>query len=364
MLVRLRTLTIALLGVAVLTAGCGTAKPPAASSPKLASYVDPGSALTGHPAPGFNLVDQNGQPVSLSQFRGKVVVLAFVDSACTTICPLTTESMQIALKLLGPASARVQLLGVNANPQHLSVAEVAAYTQAHGLQRNWLFLTGTLAQVQSVWRNYGIYVQIVQGALDHTPALYVIDPAGKERTLFLTSMHYAGVGQEAYVLAKAVARLLPGHVTVRPLGAPRKLSTRDTLHLPTASGGTLTLSPKQPYLTVFFASWATDVGAQLAALSAYGQGQSGVPPLVAIDVANTEPSPAALQTLLQSEVGKISFPVAIDQNGTVADAFGAQDIPWFTLTGTGGKILWHHDGWLTPVQLRSDVAAQLAAHNE
>ncbi len=54
--------------------------------------------------------------MALSQFRGKVVILAFVDSQCTTVCPLTTVSMLEAKQLLGAAGRDVQLLGVDANP--------------------------------------------------------------------------------------------------------------------------------------------------------------------------------------------------------------------------------------------------------
>src|SRR5438270_9054642 len=69
-------------------------------------YLDPGTALH-RPAPGFALTDQFGRRVSLTDFRGKVVLLAFTDSRCTTICPLTTTSMVEAKRLLGAAASRV-----------------------------------------------------------------------------------------------------------------------------------------------------------------------------------------------------------------------------------------------------------------
>src|SRR6476661_9141936 len=79
--------------------------------------VDPGTLIPGRPAPGFTLTDQFGQHVSLSQFRGKAVVLTFVDSECTTVCPLGTASLTGAVSLLGPAAARrIQILGIDANP--------------------------------------------------------------------------------------------------------------------------------------------------------------------------------------------------------------------------------------------------------
>ena len=78
------------------SAGPGTA---AMDNPNL----DLGSSLGNKPAPDFRLRNQFGQPMSLSQFRGKVVMLAFEDSECTTVCPLTTQSMLEAKQLLGPA---------------------------------------------------------------------------------------------------------------------------------------------------------------------------------------------------------------------------------------------------------------------
>src|ERR1700678_1558554 len=49
--------------------------------------LDLGSSLDGMKAPDITLVNQFGQPMSLSQFRGRVVILAFADSECTTVCP-------------------------------------------------------------------------------------------------------------------------------------------------------------------------------------------------------------------------------------------------------------------------------------
>ena len=61
--------------------------------------LDPGTPLSGS-APDFTLTDQFGRPVSLHSFRGKVVILAFNDSECTTVCPLTTAAMLDAKAML------------------------------------------------------------------------------------------------------------------------------------------------------------------------------------------------------------------------------------------------------------------------
>src|SRR5271169_3236971 len=117
------------LVLAVAAAGCGSASggsgqhamagsaQQAAANPNL----DPGSPLGGIAAPDFSLTNQFGQRISLSAFRGKVVILAFTDSQCTTVCPLTTQSMLAAKDLLGTAGDQVQLLGIDANPRATAI---------------------------------------------------------------------------------------------------------------------------------------------------------------------------------------------------------------------------------------------------
>ena len=142
----------ALLSVLTALAGCGASASstsslggmqasPASRAAEMNPNLDLGSSLDSLPAPDIKLVNQFGQPMSLSQFRGKVVMLGFEDSECTTVCPLTTQSMLQAKQLLGAAGNQVQLLGVDANPDATSVADVLAYSRAHGMVNQWDFLT-------------------------------------------------------------------------------------------------------------------------------------------------------------------------------------------------------------------------------
>ena len=185
----------------------GTASAAGMANPNL----DLGTSLGSQPAPDIKLVNQFGQPMSLSQFRGKVVLLGFEDSECTTVCPLTTQSMVLAKELLGKAGNVVQLLGVDANPDAISVSDVLAYSRVHGMVNQWDFLTGSAAQLKAVWSAYHIAVQIESGQIDHTPALFVIDQQGRLQKLYLTQMAYSSITQSAQVLATEISGLLPGH---------------------------------------------------------------------------------------------------------------------------------------------------------
>jgi cytochrome oxidase Cu insertion factor (SCO1/SenC/PrrC family) len=364
---------------ALAVAGCSSsgsqpAQPPATSSANAAAMqnpnLDPGTSLGNKPAPDIKLVNQFGQPMTLSQFRGRVVILSFEDSECTTVCPLTTQAMVLAKELLGKGGNSVQLLGVDANPDAIKVSDVMAYSRVHGMINQWDFLTGSLAQLKSIWKAYNIAVQIESGQIDHTPALYVIDQQGRLQKVYLTQMAYSSVTQSAQVLATEVSGLLPGHPklsSVESLAAVPAQTPTAAVSLPAAGGtgagsGTVALGPGKPRLLLFFATWlseTSDLNSELTGLSAYAKAAAGkhLPALTAVDETVTEPSAAAVASYLH-QLGPLSYPVALDETGRVADGYGVQDQPWLVLVNAAGKITWQHDGWASLSTLEKAAAAQ------
>ena len=349
--------TIAATGCSARSAGDNAASQQAAAAANPA--LDPGSSLGGSPAPNFALTDQFGRTVSLSSFRGKVVILAFTDSQCTTVCPLTTQSMLAAKDLLGKAGGQVQLLGVDANPQATSVSDVLSYSQAHGMVNHWDFLTGSLPQLRAVWTDYHIAVQIMAGQIDHTPAVFIIDTRGREQQLYLTQMSYTSITQAGEVMAGEVSRLLPGHP---PLARAQSLAhvagfgPARAATVPALPSGSVTLGPGKARLTVFFATWlaqTSDLTSELTSLNQYVQAAraDNLPGLVAVDEEASEPSLSAVTSYLAGLHGSLSYPVALDETGRLADGYGVQDQPWLVLTSASGTVLWKHDGWLPPAQL-------------
>jgi cytochrome c biogenesis protein CcmG/thiol:disulfide interchange protein DsbE len=359
-------------GIVAGTETLGSSGASGASDAALATNpnLDPGTALS-RPAPRFRLTDQTGRQVSLGQYRGKVVLLAFTDSECTTVCPLTTAAMLHAKAMLGRAGAGLQLLGVDANPRSDSLEDVASYTELHGLSGQWRFATGTLPELRRVWKAYGIQADIQRGEIAHTPALFMISPQGRESRVYMTQQSYSAVGQFAQILARQAARLLPGHPPVdsslsyRPIAA---ISPARTVNLPVAGGGLVRLGPGQPHLSLFFATWdqeITSLGGQLTALGSYESAarKSGLPGLTAIDEGSVEPSGEALPRFLARLGGRLPYQVAVDSTGRVADGYEVQGEPWFVLTSSSGRILWYWQvstsGWPSPVSLAAHVRAAL-----
>ncbi len=147
-----------------------------------------GFPMSGTLAPDFSLTDQFGRPVTLSSLRGHEVVLSFIDSRCTSICPLTANIMYHARAALGAAATnQIVLVAVNANPDATSIAAVQAWSINHGMLHQWLFLTGTARQLEAVYHLYGVYDQVdASGGIVHDPEMLVIDAQGHERLYFET----------------------------------------------------------------------------------------------------------------------------------------------------------------------------------
>lgn len=349
------------VGVVLVVAGC------------LTIFIMTRTSSSGPAAPGFVLTDQQGKPTSLAQFRGKVVLLTFIDPECTQLCPLTTQSMVRAVRMLGPAAAsQVQLLGVNINVKKDKVADVAEYTREHELGSHWRFLTGSPAQLERVWHSYHVYVHAsADGDLIHQAIVYIIDQDGRERSVHMTMMSYESVGDEARDLAKEIARLLPGDHAVPPLrqaSAQHKGFFSPGTVVSVASMGSkrqpVVLGDAHPHLMLFFASWLghdSNLSKHLAALDSYGAmaRQRGWASPVAVDVLTVEPSPAQARRRLAPLAAALHTPIIEDKSGRLADGYNVGDLPWFVLTSASGKVIWKHDGWLPAAVLKRDVGSVL-----
>jgi len=344
------------------------------TQPMVNPQLDPGVALSST-APEFTLTDQFGKRVSLRSLRGKVVVVSFNDPECTTICPLTTTALLHAKELLG-AAANVELLGIGANPEATEVKWVRAYSRAHRMMHKWRFLTGSLPELRKVWRAYGIEAAVIAGSIDHTPATYVIDQRGRESRLYETAMAYSSVNQLGYEMAQSIAALLPGHPQLhgtQSLSPISLLGPRKAVTLPRSGGGAVRLGPGSgAHLLLFFDTWETetsDLSANLQALNRYRSvaARQHLPPLVAIDEAGVEASPQALPQFLRGLPHPLTYPVAVDATGRVADGYRVQDSPWLELVSGSGRILYYADlaatGWPSLQALVHKVHEGLAHGN-
>jgi protein SCO1 len=133
-------------------------------------------------APDFTLTDQHGRRVSLGRYRGRVVILTFLSSACLPTCPLVAQQIRGALDELGHP---VPTLVVSADPTADTPAAVRRFLGEASLTGRVHYLTGTRAQLQPIWRAYNVVpAQLADPDSPHPASVLLIDRSGQERDLF------------------------------------------------------------------------------------------------------------------------------------------------------------------------------------
>lgn len=144
------------------------------------------------PAPGFQLVDQSGRRVSLAAYRGRPVVVTFIDPLCRNFCPLEAKQLNEMVRSL-PAGSRPAILAVSVNVYGDGRANLLQDVSKWNLVPQWRWAIGNGAQLAQVWRRYQIGVLVstkkIAGVtvheITHTEGAYVVDRRGDERALFL-----------------------------------------------------------------------------------------------------------------------------------------------------------------------------------
>lgn len=160
------------------------------------------------PARSFQLLNQYGEPVSLEQLRGKVVVLTFLYTHCPDACPPYFFKIQQAVNDSDSQQEAVALV-VTVDPERDTVAGLREFSAT--LPGNWLFLTGTKGQLKTVWSNYGISVKKVgveQAEMGHAPdyrvahtlKVVLIDKQGNAATELAGNWPAASLAQKLTLL--------------------------------------------------------------------------------------------------------------------------------------------------------------------
>ncbi len=148
------------------------------------SVIDPPQA-----APALVLPGSNGQMFDVAQNRGKVVLIFFGYTSCTDICPATMAELHQVTSQLGKQVAEVRVVFVTVDPQRDTMEQMRQYLAT--FDPAFIGLTGSMDQLNQVWKAYGVYRQIQPNTadpkaytVDHTSYIYVIDPKGRLRLTY------------------------------------------------------------------------------------------------------------------------------------------------------------------------------------
>jgi protein SCO1 len=138
-----------------------------------------GKIAIGDIMPDFALTSQDGRPVRLSGFQGRLVAIDFIYTRCPLpdVCPrLSANFARLEKRFAG----RMVLLSITLDPRHDTPEVLAEYARRWSADpRDWLFLTGSEEDTRQVAGRFGVVYWAEEGAITHTSLTAIIDRQGR-----------------------------------------------------------------------------------------------------------------------------------------------------------------------------------------
>ena len=171
----------------VLVGALALALLPMAHGAEQAAALDPDAALArsqaaiGRKLSDYAFTDRQGRQVRLADYRGKPLLVSFVYTGCTSVCPPTTKLLAQAIRkaqgVVGSDSFRVLTIGFNL--PHDSPASMRDFARRFGIDApNWKFLTPYEPQLRQLVSDFGFSYAPTSWGFDHITQVTVVDQNG------------------------------------------------------------------------------------------------------------------------------------------------------------------------------------------
>ncbi len=136
-----------------------------------------GRAVGEHP-----LLDRREQPVRLTDYRGKPLLVSFIYTGCFKVCPTTTQSLSVAVEQLAElfGADRFNVVSVGFNQPFDSPTAMRAFAAQMGIKAsNWDFLSPTPGAVEALLSDFGFRYVATPAGIDHVLTVSVLDAQGR-----------------------------------------------------------------------------------------------------------------------------------------------------------------------------------------
>ena len=161
-------------------------------------------ALPAKQAPAIHLRNYLGQPVTLSQYRGKAVLVTFLYANCPDICPLIASNLRVALNMLGKRASQVQVIAVSVDPRGDTQANVGRFVREHEMVGRMQYLIGSAAELAPTWAAWhvGSTREVGQPELvAHSALVYGITASGVLKTIYPSTFEPSEIAHDVPRLA-------------------------------------------------------------------------------------------------------------------------------------------------------------------
>lgn len=145
------------------------------------------AATPAKPAPELKLDNSLGEPVDLSQLKGKAVLVTFIYTHCPDVCPLIVSHLKTAQAELGAKAEDLQIVAVSTDPRGDTPQTVAKFLSEHGMTGKMDYLIGSRAELGKVWTGWNIVAKPDKAGRDlveHSALVYGIAADGDVTTLY------------------------------------------------------------------------------------------------------------------------------------------------------------------------------------
>ncbi len=139
----------------------------------------------------FTLTDQHGLPISLSDFKGRLVLLTFGYTHCPDICPNTLLTLKSAINKLGDEADRVQVVFITLDPERDYPERLKTFVEF--FNPAFVALSGSEEEIAAVAQAYGtkyekeFFDSELNYGIAHTTIIYLIDTRGRIRAFYKLS---------------------------------------------------------------------------------------------------------------------------------------------------------------------------------
>ncbi len=164
-------------------AASGTPAPPGFSAAlDRTAALRSSQAAVGHAIGDYTLRDRDGQPIRLSSYRGKPLLVSFVYTGCFQVCPTTTKTLQQAVSVAADAlgTDRFNVISIGFNQPADSPQALKSFAAQYGINSpNWKFLSPPAAAVPDLARDFGFSFIATPAGFDHLLQVSVVDAQGR-----------------------------------------------------------------------------------------------------------------------------------------------------------------------------------------
>jgi protein SCO1 len=171
-LIALFLVAVFALGAAVLAAGGDDDGEVASAGSRFEGAVMP----AGLRAPDFELRDQDGEPISMRDFRGEPVVVTFLYTTCEDTCPVQAQTVRGALDQLGHD---LPAIAIAVDPPRDTPERARAFLSEQRALGRLDFVLGSRDELRPLWRGFAIRPQSV--TQEHQARITLVDPRGYQR---------------------------------------------------------------------------------------------------------------------------------------------------------------------------------------